>query len=213
MKIRTLIAGGLLAICFANPASAQWTGCGIGVTGAMWNGQVSMGGPTDFGTTGERMGGLFNCDYRFQAFVLGAEVSKTWSFGDMNTVGIKDDLGAMGRLGVLITPASLLYAHGDWVRTNVSMGLPTNHIDGWGLGIGNEFRIPNSPIYLDLRYTHMFYDVNNIAPPGVKAESDSFLVALKFKLGPGMFGGGGSIFSNETDPAPPCDPKLAGCKK
>ncbi len=214
MKIRTL-AIALGAFLFSLPAHAQWTGCGVGVTGAMWNGQVSSSFPVDFGTTGERMGGLFNCDYKVQAFVFGAEVSKTWSFGDMNTLGIKDDLNAMGRLGVLLTPASLLYAHGDWTRTSTNFGPGgPNHIDGWGLGIGNEFKLPNSPIYIDLRYTHEFYDLKAFAPTGVKAESDEFQVALKFKFGPGMFGSGnGSIFSNEVDPAPPCDPKLAGCKK
>lgn len=210
MKFRILSVITVLAAFAAGPASAQWTGCGLGVSGAEFSGLVTNGGPAGIGTQGPRAGALVNCDYKVQAFVIGAEASKTWSFGDLKTLGINDDLTIMGRVGVLFTSSSLLYGHVDWTRVNLS-GAPFSNIDGWKVGLGNEFRIPNSPMYADLRYSHVFFDNKNLWP-SAKAEADEFMFALKLKLGPGAFGGKGDLIdSGEPKPAKHCDPKMANC--
>lgn len=217
MKIRSLILGLVGFLFAALPASAQWTGCGMGGGAGIWNGALTWGDPVNIGTSGQSVRLLVNCDYKIQAFVLGGEVSKGWLFGDANTVGIKDDWAAMGRLGVLLNPVSLLYIHGGGARENVSFA-GTSHLDGIKFGLGNEFRVPNSPMYLDLRYSHGTYDLKELNIPAslnVKGQSDEFMAYIKVKFGPGMFGNGkGAILLDDTpEPLPACDPKLANCKK
>ncbi len=221
MKIRTLaIAVGVFFLSIGS-AAAQWTGCGAGAGGAFQMVEAAPSGlplPIGLGFQGEKAGLTLNCDYRMQAFVLGGEVNYDWFFGDANTVGAKDELSVMGRLGVLTSPANLLYVTAGWGRTDFNPSfIPTSFkVDSWKIGIGDEFRIPNSPMYLDLRATYSRYDETDLKIPSGVLQIDSLEAGarLKIKFGPGMFGGSGaSIFSNESDPAPPCDPKLAGCKK
>ena len=211
LKIATLAISALLLS--AAPSMAQWTGCGIGVGGAIANGQVYDGplAPFNIGisTQGQKVDGTVFCDYRMQAFVLGAGVSYGNFFGDAKDLGINNDLTIYGRLGVLTSPANLLYAHAGWTDLKFNGG----HADGYKLGIGDEFRIPNSPIYLDIRYSYSQYNPDSMGFPGFKVNSNEFRLGLNLKFGPGMFGNSGPLFEHDVQHAPACDPKMANCKK
>jgi len=213
MKIRYAILG-LIGLLGVSPASAQWDGCGMGVGGAFLMGELSGGGPVGIGTQGEKAGVTLNCDKKMQAFVAGIETNYDWYFGDAKSIGAQNELSVLGRLGVLTNNANLLYAVAGWGRTSVSMGGNDAKIDSWKLGFGDEFRIPNSPIYMDMRVLYSRFDESDLAlPPSAKMDSLEGGVRLKIKFGPGMFGQSGSIFSNEVEPAPPVDPKMAPSKK
>jgi hypothetical protein len=213
MKIKCVMGAFGLAALVAMPtaASAQWTGCGFGVGGSILFAEASAGGPVGLGANGQKAGGTFNCDYKMQAFVAGAEVNYDWTFGDIETLGVKNDFSVMGRLGVLTSPANLLYVGAGWGQTDVGP-----KIDSWRIALGDEFRIPNSPMYLDLRMTYIRYDESDVGLPGsVKLESFEGGARLKFKFGPGMFGNSGPIFESAThEEVKPCDPKIPpGCRR
>lgn len=205
LKLNILAAAFAAMAFFPGSAGAQWTGCGAGVHGGVLAGQVDNGGPIGIGSQGQAAGVSVNCDYRMQAFVAGAFAEYSWIFGDLETVGVEKDLTLGGRLGVLVNQGSLLYVHAGWSRLDIGGG---GDVDGWKIGLGNEFRIPNSPMYLDLRYTYSDYDISDMAPPGVDASAHSVRLGLNLKFGPGMFGQKGPMFTHEEDPKPRVtDPK------
>ena len=194
------------ALSFASSnAQAQWTGCGVGAFAGITSGLVSTGGPVGLGADGPQAGGLINCDYRAGAFVMGAEASYMYFFGDLDKLGLNNDWTLTGRLGVLVNPQSLLYAHVGWGQLDVDVLGKVNH---WGVGFGNEFRIPNSPLYFDMRYAYLTYDVDKWSPT-LDANAHQVWAILKLKFGPGAFGGKGPVFDTETGKK--CDPKMANC--
>ena len=205
-----LVVGSLFAPAIAQ---AQWNGCGGGIYGAFLDGNVEIASPVSLSAQGQKAGVTLNCDAKLQAFVLGAEVDYGKVLGDLHDLGVKTDLTLTGRFGVLINQGSLLYAHAGWSRLDTDFG----KMDGWKLGLGNEFRVPNSPVYLDLRYTYASYDLKDLIPsaPNTDTFSHEFRLGLKVKFGPGMFGGTGKlIVADDNDHVPEiCDPKLANCKK
>jgi opacity protein-like surface antigen len=207
-RLITILAAALGAVGLAGEASAQWTGCGAGVHGGVMAGQLDAGGPIGIGSQGQTAGVSVNCDYRMQAFVVGGFVEYSWIFGDLETVGVEKDMTVGSRLGVLVNPSSLLYTHAGWTRLDLGGG---GDVDGWKIGLGNEFRIPNSPMYLDLRYTYANYDISDMAPPGFDASAHSVRLGLNVKFGPGMFGQRGQMFTTEDDPPAPrnTDKKLS----
>ena len=220
LKIATLAIG--MLVLSAAPSAAQWTGCGIGVGAGVFNGNAYDGSPIGISTQGQKADAVVFCDYRMQAFVLGAGVSYGTFFGDAKDLGISSDLTVYGRLGVLTSPANLLYAHGGWTDVKYDFGNTwTGHSTGYKMGIGDEFRIPNSPIYLDLRYSYTQLNPDAFLPPNYngaanfKVNSNEFRVGLNLKFGPGMFGNSGPMFESGVEHAAPvvCDPKLANCKK
>lgn len=211
LKATLISVAALAAIAGSSPAGAQWTGCGIGAGGSFIQAEAAVG-PVGLGAQGEKAGATVNCDYRLQAFVTGLEVNYDWFFGDLHTLGAKTELSVVGRFGVLTNPGNLLYVAAGWGNTDVQAGPFKVHVDSWKLGLGDEFRIPNSPVYLDLRAMYSRYDEKDIHPSlaGVKIDSLEAGARLKVKFGPGMFGGKGPMFTNEEDPKPPrvTDPKL-----
>lgn len=205
--LKTLMLGCGLAALAAAPAAAQWTGCGAGVGGGIMFGEANFGGPVGAGAQGQKAGITVNCDYRMQAFVLGGEVNYDWNFGDLHTLGAKHELSALARMGILTSPTNLLYLAAGWGRTDVG----TLKVDGWKLALGDEFRIPNSPIFLDLRATYTRYDEKDISPSftGVRVDSLEAGARLKLRFGPGMYGTGGQIFDTKAENDPPTIPKSA----
>jgi hypothetical protein len=196
MKLRYLLAPILVLLGMTTGAAAQWTGCGIGVGGAM---QYALAGVSDvgIGASGEKAGLTLNCDMRMTSFVGGIEANYDWFFGGLHdTVGAKDELSILGRLGVLTNNANLLYAVAGWGQTSTNdMG----KVGSWRVGLGDEFRIPNSPIYLDMRALYIRYDEGDVCPhcTGLKIDGLEAGVRLKLKFGPGMFGGSGPMFTTE----------------
>lgn len=204
---RTLAIGLFGLLVSAGGAAAQWTGCGVGVGGAVFSGMVESGSPIGIGTQGEKLSTQLNCDYRMQAFVLGGGVNYDFFVGNPKDLGINNDLYLYGRLGVLVNPVDLLYVHGGWTQLDTST--PIGEVNGWKMGLGNEFRIPNSPIYFDMRYSYAMYGVKDILGPSVDANSHEFRLGLNLKFGPGMFGGKGDLIALDPEPTPYHDPKIA----
>ncbi len=205
MKIRHILFG-LAALAFsASPSLAQWDGCGIGGGTGIWMGQIDFGS-AGIGTQGQKVGVTVNCDRKMGAFVAGGEVNYDWFLGDAKDAGITRELSVLGRLGVLTNKENLLYVVAGWGQTETS----GPKVDGWKVGFGDEFRIPNSPMYLDLRALYTSYDAKDIGlPSGYTANSLEAGARLKLKFGPGMFGASGPIF--EEPKAKHCDPKMANC--
>lgn len=201
------IAGLLLA---TSPAAAQWTGCGGGVHGGLFTGALDIPGPVDIGSNGQAAGVNLGCDYKMNAFVAGLQAEYSWLLGDAKTLGAKTDLSVLARLGVLINNGHLIYFGAGWSQIDTNFG----HVDGWKIRLGNEVRIPNSPLYLGLTADYGRYDVKDIVgPTAPDVNTLTAMARLTVKFGPGMFGGKGAIF--DDGPAPVagkrCDPKMANC--
>jgi predicted porin len=178
-----ILAGAVMmvmsVIVIATPAKA-WTGCGIGAFGSHLSGTaIWEGDPAGLGSNGQTAGVSVNCDVVLQKqFVLGAEASYAWTFGNLNDLGIDTDLSLTARAGYLFTPTTLTYVHGGWARAEGS----GDHIDGIKYGLGIETKLAGTPMYLDLRWSHGVWDVPGAS--GVDVTTDEFRIGLKVKLGP-----------------------------
>lgn len=181
-----LVAFALLVGLWVSPASADkttWNGCGVGGQLGMASGLVDFGGPVGIGSAAPAIGSTIFCDARFGQFVAGLEASYDWFQGDLKTVGIKNDLTLGGRAGFLVNSETLLYAHLGWSQVDTSLA---GKIEGYKIGPGVELKLPNAPVYLDLRYAYASYDVSTLAP-GLAAETHTFRFGAKIKFGPGGF--------------------------
>jgi opacity protein-like surface antigen len=197
MLLKRAIFGAIGLLFSAGAASAQWSGCGLGVAGSIWDGNVGTA-PLYLSAAGQKAGISVDCNQKYQAFIFGAEIGYDWHFGDSKDLGFENELFVIGKVGVLVSPASQLYALAGWGQLTHS----SFKVDGWKMGIGNEFRVPNSPMYLDLRYTYTDWDASDAgAPATIDANSHEFRLGVKFRFGPGMFGNSGSIFA-DTEPEP-----------
>lgn len=156
-----------------------WSGCGAGAHASHMVGELNGGGPIGLSSTGHLAGVSVNCDWRMQQIVIGGEAAYSFMFGDLESLGIQRDLTLTGRLGVLITPAALLYGHAGWTQLDTS----GPNINGVKLGFGTELKLPDAPLYIDTRYSYAIYDVDSIIGPGVDARGHAISVALKFKFG------------------------------
>lgn len=205
MKVKATFLAILGLLALASPASAQWSGCGLGASGAIWTAAlVETGSPVGFSTDAQKVGLSVDCNVKYQAFVFGAELNYDWFLGNAKDLGFDAELAAIGKIGILISPASNLYALGGWGRLSHS----AFDVDGWKIGLGNEFRVPNSPIYLDLRYVYTTWDLGDVSPmlaSVADAHSHEVRLGVKVRFGPGMFGNSGSIFA-DTEP----EPKVVG---
>lgn len=171
----------------AYPAPVSWTGCGVGGRLGWMDGvsdPVQQG--IGYGTTGEKVGISGFCDFRFAGspFVVGAEASYDWMFGDIKTAGVGSELGLGGRAGMLINSGSLVYGYAGWSRldseTNpFSSGKTAN---GWKVGPGIELRLNNTPLFIDARVTYGTYSTAFV---GSDLHSYDAMVSLKYKFGMG----------------------------
>ncbi len=217
MKVlsRIMLAAALaVATAFAvQPAKAQFSGCGAGVFGGGTIGSLSGGGsPIGISADGQQVGVTAECGWKFGSLYLGGGAEYGWVYGDLEKLGAKNDLTIFTKAGVVVSNATMLYAHAGW--TQISTSGPD--LTGWKAGLGSETKLGTTPLYLDLRYTYAVYDESDLGlPPSVDLTSHSFRVGLNLKFGPGMFGGSGPIFSNEDHNTPAgCDPKIdRGCKR
>ena len=211
IKFISLIAGLACATIFAvQPASAQFSGCGAGVFAGGTIGTLSAGGPGGLSADGWSPGITGECGWKFGAMYLGAGADYSWQYGDLEKLGLKNDLTIFGKAGVVVTNTTMLYAHAG--RAWLSTSGPDVH--AWKLGIGSETKLGLTPTYLDLRYTYMIVDEKDLGlPPSIDVTGHSFRVGLNFKFGPGMFGGKGPIFSNEDYASKGCDPKIQKCRE
>ena len=175
----------LSIIVMTTPAKADksWTGCFAGVFGGYVTASAMPdGSPIGLASNGQSAGVAGGCDFQFDKMVVGGEVSYAWMFGNLSDIGVDTDLTITGRAGYLITPDTLLYGHGGWTRME-GTGFS---IDGYKAGIGGEFRLPGSAMFLDARWTHAFMNEGDIgAPSTINIGSDEFRIGLKIKFGVG----------------------------
>ena len=205
MKIKLVLAA-LAGLLFSMPqASANgktWNGCGVGGNLGMAAGMISAGGPIGIGSSGPAIGVTGFCDVRYSNFVVGAEANYDWFYGDLSTLGVKNDLTLGGRAGLLMNPETLLYGHLGWSQIDTSAG----KFNGYKIGPGVEFKLPGTPLYGDARYSYASYDTK---APGIDAEVHTFRFGLKLKFGPGGFD---NPLSDDKPAKVPCDSKRGDCR-
>jgi opacity protein-like surface antigen len=210
-----MVVGFCLALIFVtvfSPRKAHaddsWTGFGAGVHGGLMDAAIApTSSPIEIGSTGQFVGGSAFGNYQMGSMVIGAFVDYDRALGDLKTLGLVDFWTVGGRVGFLPVSNTLLYSHSGWSRFNVD-GL--GHLNGWNLGAGIEVKIAKNAS-IDMRYTHTWLDVKDVAGPGVDARGDSIRIGLNLAL---YKEGKVSIF--DDGPAPvskACDPKMANCRK
>ncbi len=176
----TALALGTIGLALASPASAQWTGCGIGVGGSIVNGQVYDGplAPIGISLQGEKGDVTGFCNYQMGQFVVGGGVSYGLFYGDVKDAGINNEWHGWGRIGLLTSAAqdNLAYLHVGATRISGDGG----HANGYKLGIGDEFKIAGSPFTFDLRYSYSQFNPDDfgLAGSGLKVNSNEFRIGL-----------------------------------
>lgn len=211
------ISLGLVALCAAaiysvQPAKAQFSGCGAGVFGGGTIGSLNAGGPVSISSEGSNAGVNAECGWKFGAIYIGAGVDYSWQFGNLEKIGLENDLTLYGKAGFVVANNVMLYGHAGkaWLATSGP------DIDAWKLGAGLETKLSNTPLYLDVRYTYTIADEADLGLPSVvDVTGHSVRLGLNVKFGPGMFGGKGAMFVNEDhNSSTGCDPKIdKGCKR
>lgn len=177
MKRVMMAALALLAMVAAVPAMAQ-SGCGIGVGAGYVMGSVDLMGPIGMSSSGQKVDIQASCDMRLGGpIVVGAFASYGWMMGDIKTIGIKNEIQLGGRAGVTVGNA-MPYAHVSWSRLDTDL---VGHVDGWKLGPGVEFQIPNSNVALDLRASFGTYDKPGGIP--VDAHTTEVRVGMVYRFG------------------------------
>lgn len=205
MKLKLMVLTALAVIGLSTPSFASgktWNGCGVGGNLGMTVGMISAGGPIGAGSTGPAIGVTGFCDVRYSNFVAGVEASYDWFYGDLSTLGVKNDLTLGGRAGALINPEVLVYGHLGWTQIDTDFG----KFNGYKIGPGIEFKLPGTPLYGDARYSYASYDAKT---PGIDAEVHTFRFGVKLKFGPGGFD---SPFADEKPAKPGCDSKRGDCR-
>ena len=201
-----------VATAFAvQPASAQFSGCGAGVFGSGVIGTADFGAPFGLQSTGWAPGVTAECGWKFGSMYVGLAGDYAWIQGDLEKLGFKNEMYLYGKGGVVVSNATMIYAHAGWKQISTS----GPDLTGWAGGIGSETKLGSTPLYLDLRYTYSVYDESKLGLPStIDLNSHAFRVGLNVKLGPGMFGGKGPVFSNEDYASTGCDPKTdKNCKR
>ena len=154
-----------------------WTGCGVGLHGSRVNAEADFGAPINIGANGYSAGVSALCDLAFDRLVLGVFVDWDKVWGDLHTIGVNSILTVGGRAGVLVTQATLLYAHAGWNRVDLSGG---SDINGYSLGLGSEVKLQGTPVALDMRWTHR--EFADVMGSGIDASSDEFRLGLTYKF-------------------------------
>ena len=177
---------------------------GAGVHGGLMVGELNNGGPVSISSSGQLAGVSAMCDFRYNNVVIGAFVDYSWVFGDLEKIGINNDLTVGGRLGFIPSgTGTLLYLHAGWTQLDTDI----EKFNGVKLGLGSETRLASTPFFLDLRYAYVMYDIDKVAPPGVDANSHTVRLGLNFKFEPKSL----PAALQGAPGAKPCDPKMANC--
>lgn len=171
IKHLTLAAIGIAMAAFATPASAQWTGCGVGVGGSVVDGQAYN--TIGISLQGEKGDIQVFCNKQMGQFVVGAAVSYGLFWGDVKDVGkIKDEWGGLLRAGILTDRAqdNLFYLHVGGTHIDASGG----KANGFKLGLGDEWKLGNAgaPVTVDLRGSYTQFNPDDFGvPTSVKVNS------------------------------------------
>jgi hypothetical protein len=178
--MRKTLFGSVLALAAllagAMPAAAINTGCGVGVHGGLLEGNADVG-PLHLGVDGQSVGGSVFCNYRMGAMVIGAFAEMDKVFGDLDSLlGIDTTISAGGRVGVMPTNNALVYTgvQHTWIRG------AGDSLAAWGVFGGLEVDIADTPLSLDMRYTHLF--VEDVLGPTADVAGKSIRVGLNWSF-------------------------------
>ena len=160
------------------PVASGYTGCGVGLHASRVNADADFGAPINIGANGFSAGVSALCDVAFDRLVLGAFIDYDRVWGDLHTIGVDSLLSIGARGGVLVTQATLLYAHVGWNRADISGG--GSNIDGYFGGLGTEVRLQGTPVSLDLRWTHR--EFADVMGSSIDASTDEFRLGLVYKF-------------------------------
>ena len=185
----------------ADEPTTGFTGCGIGAYGAFVTGGVDAGGGFLIGTEGQMAGLTANCDLKTGKGVIGLGIDYGKAFGNLDKIGLNAEISPWARAGYLVNKDVLVYGVGAWSRLDTDFG----NIDGFKFGGGIEFKLPDSPMFIDLRAMRGFY--SDALSSGYDLESTVVELRATWKFGPKEMP---SIFTDEV--AKPCDKKMANCK-
>lgn len=178
MKRMVMAALALLGLLVGTPAMAQ-TGCGIGVSAGYMMGAVDFGAPVNIGAQGQKVGVMGACDLKMGPAVVGAFGGYEWVLGDMKSIGINHEFNLGARAGLLVQPGTLAYGHVTWARLSTNAG----NVDGWKVGPGIEFAVPNTPLAIDLRHSYGMYD--DVLNTGLNARTHEVRVGLTYRFSAG----------------------------
>lgn len=177
--MRKLVLAALAASALATPAFAQdevapFTG--FRAEALVGYDSASDGTDGDAGSSdGVTYGGAIGYDFQIGGAVIGAEAELTGSSvdtradsllvaGDRLVVDTGRDIYAGARIGVAITPTTLLYAKGGYTNARVETTYETpttkteihEDMEGYRLGAGAEFKLSNN-MYLKGEYRYSNY--------------------------------------------------------
>lgn len=179
----------------------SWSGFYVGVHGGYGFGQTRFAVPPVFsfaglGSNGYVFGGRVGFDWQFaQRWVAG--IVGEYNATDINSrIGIgpiaieartRDSWAVRGRLGYLLTPATMIYATGGWTETNTRLSIGAIGINqrfsGAVVGAGIETRLQGN-WFLNAEYVHNFYDGRTfLGVLNVKPSSGVARVGLSYKFG------------------------------
>lgn len=169
--------GGPTTRAAAVDADASWSGFGAGLKVGVGQGSADVGGP-GINITGQTAGGNLFLRQQYGPLVMGVDAGYDMLWGDLKTFGIDGIYTVGGSIGVTPAKNSLLFVRGEWLRAQGSGG----HLDGWGLGVGAEQRIANTPMSVQLLYMHDWMDKDMLGP-GINVNSDRVMLGLNWQFG------------------------------
>jgi len=157
-------------------AETPWTGCSVGASAGLLQGATDTSSPINLSAEGTMLGLLTGCDLQTGRAVVGAFVQYGWAFGDLDKLGVNTELAMGGRAGYLIFPSVLVYGGAAWSRIDVDA---LGNVDGWKAVGGIGLKLPDAPLFLDLRYERGFYaDV----VPGLDIVTNSVRMGVTYKF-------------------------------
>jgi len=175
--MRKLVFAALAASAFATPAFAQDAPfTGLRAEGVVGYDKVKDGTGQDAGSSdGVTYGGAIGYDLQIGGAVIGAEAELTGSTtdtradsllvaGDRLTVDMGRDIYLGGRVGVAVTPTTLLYAKAGYTNARVETTYETavsrtrisEDMEGYRLGAGAEVALSGN-MYLKGEYRYSNY--------------------------------------------------------
>ena len=177
MAVFAADTGGGASLPDLAPSKAEpWTGPSIafGIGWAVMTAAPS-GENSGLFTEGAQVSGVVAYDKQWGSLVGGVGIGYAQFFGDISD-GINHDIFGYGRLGLLVTPNSLVYGRLGYGRLDTDAG----SIDGWRTGGGVELRVPKSPFALDLFYELGIHDTDKLVKD-VDTRSHTFGARLVFR--------------------------------
>jgi hypothetical protein len=166
---------------FDGGGSASWTGPWIGASVGYGVGTLRPDG-YDFGYSAEGIIAKIDAgiDVQFGHFVAGLSLCAEY----VDVDDAQEALCAGGRLGLLITPDSLIYVPAGYRWQGIDTGGDTEYLSGPYVGLGLESRFTPSTSF-KLEYQHTFYwdEGGHEIPDGLAIEDNRIMGGINIRFG------------------------------